>query len=117
SVRLRVIVVEFINDDQIEIRVRGHLAPAEPSESYNRPFLARNFAVQLGKIACHPPVKRTDENIRKSRIGFSGLCSRNRSRQDAGADQERLFVRKRADAFEKIFVAGSLSQRAIDSRT
>ena len=102
--------IEVVDHDQVEVRARRHLAPAELSEREDRGLLARDAAVQLREIVLDRAVKRANEHVRQPGEGFARLLGRRRARQNARSDQEHLLLREDADAIEKVFVGVSLPQ-------
>src|SRR5262249_60034794 len=103
-VRFRLIGVEVVDDDQIEIRGRGHLAPAELAERQDRGFLPRYPSMGLGEVLLDRPVQRADQCIREARERLARLLRRYRAGENAGADEEDLFLREDADAVEEILL-------------
>ena len=76
AVGIRIVVVEIVNHDQIEVGARGHFPGAEPTEREDRGLLAADAAVCGGEILFHFAVHRANEHIGKSRKNLAGLLRR-----------------------------------------
>ena len=55
--------IEVVDDDEVEIRRRRHLAPAELAEREDRGLLPRDAAVQAGEVLADRAVQRADERV------------------------------------------------------
>ena len=114
AIRFGVLLVEIVDQDQVEIGTRGHLAPAELAHGQHRGRLPTHMAVGDGKIAGDRAVHGADHRVGQPREGLARLPRRHRAGQDAHADQEHVFQPKHADAFEQIFVVARLRERRVE---
>ena len=105
AVGIRIVLVEIVDHDQVEIGARGHLPGAEPAEREDRGLLAADAAVCGGEILFHFAVHRADEHVGKACKNLAGLLGRHRAGQDARADQEHVLLAEQADGVEHVFVA------------
>ena len=109
--------IEIVDDDEIEIGRRRHLAAAELAERKQRGLLAADAAVVFGDRLLDPPVQRADRDVGEPREGAARLLGRDRARQDARADQEHLLLAEQAQPVEKILVGcAPRSMRARQAR-
>ena len=104
--------VEVVDHDEIEVRTRRHLARAEPAKRNDRCLLAADAAVGRDEIVFHASVQRTNEHVGEAGEHLTRLLGRNRSRQDARADQKHLLLAKQANGVEHIFITAGLAKRA-----
>ena len=100
--------VEIVDDDEVEIGGRRHLAAAELAEREQRGLLAPDAAVIGRQHVLDPAVQRADRNIGEPREGAAGLLGRHRIRQHPRADQEHLLLAEHAEPIEKILVGARL---------
>ena len=74
AVRFGVLVVEIVDQDQVEIGTRGHLAPAELAHGQHRGLLAAHMAVGGGEIVGDRAVHGADHRVGQPREGLARLA-------------------------------------------
>ena len=115
ALQFRMLAVEIVDDDQVEIGGRGHFTTAEPAERQHGDLLPLNAAVQLDEIFLDGAAERADQQIGQPGERFAGLFGRHRAGQNARADQEHLLLGKDSDAVEEVLVRARLLQRAVET--
>ena len=105
AVGIRIVLVEIVDHDEVEIGARGHFPGAEPAEREDRGLLAADAAVCGGEILLHFAVHRADENIGEAGKNLAGLLGRHRAGKNPRADQEHVLLAEQADGIEHVFVA------------
>ena len=117
TVRFRMLGVEIVDHDQVEIRRRRHLAAAELAERQHRRLLRRATRPwQLGEIL---PRSRGAASG-SARIGEPRETPRRPARPTTVPERMRvpirnmLLLREDADAIEEVLVAAGLLQRAVE---
>ena len=108
------LVVEIVDQDQVEIGGRGHLAPAELAHGQHRGRLAAHMAVRGGEIIGDRAMHGADHRVGQPREGLARLPRRHRAGQNAHADQEHVFEPEHADAFEQVLVVARLRKRGVE---
>ena len=111
AVRLRILVVVVVEQDQIEVGGRRHLAAAEPAHGDDRGLLLPDAAVLAGELVGDEAVHGVDDALGDVGKGGARLLRRNGAGQDARADQEQALLPEQAQAIEEIFVGGRVLQR------
>src|SRR6185369_13256867 len=106
---LRMLLVEIIDDDQVEVGGRGHLTPAELAKRQQHDLLPDDAAVRLRKQVLDVAAKRADHNIGKAGESLRRLLRRYGSRQDTGADQEHVLLAEQAQTIEMVLVGLGLA--------
>ena len=106
--------VEIVDDDQIEIGGRRHLAAAKLAERQQHGLLAADAAMCLRDHVLHLAVQRADHDVGEPRERFARLLGRHRAGEDARADQEHLLLAEQAQPVEKILVGLRLAERAVE---
>jgi hypothetical protein len=112
AIGLRLVLVEIIDDDEVEIGRRRHLASAELAERQNRALLRAQPSVRHLEIIRDGTLDRAHDHVGKAREGLSGLLGRDRAGQDARADQEHVLLAELAGAIEQILIAAGLRERS-----
>ncbi len=112
-VGLRVLLVEVIDDDEIEIGGRGHLATAELAQRQHGDLLPRQACHARATNACPRHCDRT-ARIRhpRARANAPRLLRRYGAGQDTRTDQEHLLPPELPGAVEQVFVGKRLRERA-----
>src|SRR5262249_38599878 len=112
--RFRMLGIEVIDDDEVEIRARRHLVPAELPQREDRGLLPCDAAMQVREMLFDRAVKRANERIRQPGEGLARLLRRHGSRENARPDQEHLLLREDAEANEEVLIRPGLAQRALE---
>ena len=79
TVGVRLLRVEIVDDDEVEIGRRRHLAATELAERQQRGLLASNTAVAFGNHLLDAPMQRPHRDIGQPREGAAGLLGRHRA--------------------------------------
>src|SRR5262249_24383002 len=95
---------EVINENEVEIGARGHLAPTELTERKHGALLLRQPPVRGGERLLNFAVHGSDEHVGKARIVGAGLLGGDRPRENARTDKEHVLLAERTGAVEKIFL-------------
>ena len=66
-------MVEIVNDNEIEIRVRGHFPGAKPAERHNGAFAVTDAAVRGYEIIFHLAVEGAEQNVGEPGESLAGL--------------------------------------------
>ena len=111
AVGIRLLVIEIIQQDQVEIGRRGHLAAAEPAHRQHRGLLALDAAVLRRELLGHQPMHGIDNAFGDVGEGNAGLRGRHRAGQDSRADQEQALLAEQPQAIEKLLVGIRIRQR------
>ena len=106
-----ILVVEIIEQDQVEIGGRRHLAAAEPAHREDRGLLPLDAAVLGGELIGDQAMHGVDDALGDVGKGDAGLLRRHRAGQDARADQEQALLPEQPQAIEKVFVGVRVLQR------
>ena len=114
SVRFRMLAVEVVDQDQVEIGASGHLAAAELAHGQHRSRLAAHVAVRRREIIGDRAMHGSDHRVGEPRESLARLPRRHRAGQDAHADQKHIFQPEHADAFEQVLVVARLRQRRVE---
>ena len=115
-VGVRLIVVEIIQQDQIEIGRGGHLAAAKPAHREDRGFLPPDPAMLGREPVGHEAMHGIDDALGDVGEGNAGLLSRHRAGQDARADQEQAFLAEQPQAVEELLVGIGIGQGGREPR-
>jgi hypothetical protein len=110
--RIRLLAVEVIDNDQVQIGGRGHLAAAELAERQDGGLVPPHLAVQAHETLFDRAVEGANEQIRQAGEGLAGLLRRHRPGQDPGSDQEHVLLGEDAVAVEEILLRRHLPERA-----
>ena len=111
AVGIRLLGIEIIEQDQIEIGRGGHLAAAEPAHREDRGLLPLDPAVLGREPVGHQAMHGMDDALGDVGEGDAGLLGGDRAGQDARADQEQAFLAEQPQAIEKLFVGIRVRQR------
>ena len=106
----RILGLEIVDDDEIEIRTRRHPARAEPAERKDRGLLAADTTVDAGKIgfdagACTARGSTRRPTSQTRRL----LAPPTASRKECGRVQEHMLLAEQADCVEHVFVGAGLA--------
>ena len=97
--------IEIIDDDEIEVGARRHLARAEPAERDNRRLLAADAAMDEGEIGFDARMQGADENVGQRREHLACPLGRQRAGENARTDQKHMLLPEQADGIEHVFIA------------
>ena len=111
AVGIRMLVIEIIEQDQIEIGRRRHLAAAEPAHREDRGLLPLDPAVLGRELIGHQAMHGMDDALGDVGEGDAGLLGGDRAGQDPRADQEQAFLAEQPQAIEKLLVGIRVRQR------
>ena len=111
AVGLRLLGIEIVDDDQIEIGGRRHLAAAELAEREQRGLLPADAAVAAANSSSTARCSARISDVGEPRESLAGLLGRHRAGQDARADQEHLLLAEQAQPVEEVLV-GRAPRRA-----
>ena len=116
AVGIRMLGVEIVNDDEIEIGARGHFAGAEAAECQDRGLLAAHAPMRRGEIGFDAGVQRADQHVGEAGEHLAGLFGGQRAGEDARADQEHVLLAEPADGIEHVLVAARFAESAREVR-
>jgi hypothetical protein len=111
TVRVRVIGIEIIEQDQIEIGRGGHLAAAEPAHREDRGLLSPDPAMLDGKLIRHQATHGMDNALGDVGEGDARLLGGDRAGQDPRANQEQAFLAEQSQSIEELLVGIRIRQR------
>ena len=83
AIGIRMLVVEIVDDDEIEVGTRGHLARAEPAKREDRRLLAADAAMRGGEIVFDAAMQPANEDVGQFGEYAARLLGRNRSGKNA----------------------------------
>ena len=104
AVGVGILGIEIVEQDQVEIGRRGHLAAAEPAHRDDGGLLPLDAAVLRGEAVGHQAVHGVDDALGDVGKGGAGLTRRDRAGQDARADQEQALLAEQAQPVEKLLI-------------
>ena len=116
SVGVRVIAVEIVEQDQVEIGRRRHLAAAEPAHRDDRGLLPLDPAVLGGEAVGDQAMHGMDDAFGDVGKGRARLLRRDRAGEDARADQEQALLPEQTQAIEKLLVGARILHRGREPR-
>ena len=111
AVGIGIVPVEIIQQDQVEIGGRRHLAAAEPAHREDRGLLPLDAAVLGGELIPDQAMHGVHDALGDVGKGDAGLLGGNRAGQDARADQEQALLAEQPQAIEEVFVGVRVLQR------
>ena len=101
AVGLRLLGIEIVQQDEIEIGSRGHFARAELAHGNHAGTAARNPAVLSLKFRFNARERYRDNTFRKGAIRWTRLERIEHAGEDANADKKCFFLRKNSCLIEK----------------
>ena len=116
AVGIRMLLVEIIEQDQIEIGGRRHLAAAEPAHREDRGLLPFDAAVLGRELVGDQAMHGVHDALGDVGKGDAGLLRRHGTGKNAGADQEQAFLAEQPQAIEEVFIGSRILQRRRQSR-
>src|SRR5205807_9463322 len=116
AIRMRTPRIEVVDDDKIEVRTRGHLPRPKAAESKHRTLPTAHTAMGRGEIGCHPSTHLTEQNVGETRKCLARLLGRQRSGNDARADEEHMFLAKQPNGIKHRFEAVNFLKRPLKTR-
>ncbi len=111
AVAVGIFMVEVVDEDQVEIGRRGHLAAAEPSHADDGGFLILDPAVLTRELIGDEAVDRADDAFGHVGKGDPGRLRRHRAGENARADQEQALLPEQPQAVEKLLIGIGVGQR------
>ena len=115
AVRLAGVGREIVDDDEVEIRRRGHLAGAEFAERDDGDAAAAHLAVFRRKRVSDSRQQWPDEPLSQRAIGASCAVGIEPARQEIEADEEHLLGGEIARAVEGVLVTVRLGDIGLDA--
>ena len=104
AVGIGTVLVEIIEQDQVEIGGRRHLAAAEPAHREDRGLLPLDAAVLRGELIGDQAMHGVHDALGDVGKGDAGLLGGNRAGQNSRADQEQALLAEQPQAIEEILV-------------
>ena len=104
-------MVEIIQQDQVEIGGRRHLAAAEPAHREDRGLLPLDAAVLRRELVGDQAMHGMDDALGDVGKGDAGLLGGDRAGQDPRADQEQALLAEQPQPVEKLLVGIRVLQR------
>ncbi len=98
------LVVEIVDQDEIEIGARGHLATTELAEGQQRRLLSGDPAVGLCEEMFDLAMQRADNHVGEQRKRLPRLLRRNRARKNAHTDQEHVLLPEQPEPVEHVLI-------------
>ena len=111
AVGIGIVPVEIVQQDQVEVGGRRHLAAAEPAHREDRGLLPLDAAVLGGELIPDQAVHGVHDALGDVGKGDAGLLGGNRAGEDARADQEQALLAEQPQAIEEVFVGVRVLQR------
>ena len=115
SVRLPGVGGEIVDDDEVEVRGRSHLARAELAERDDRDAAAAHSPVFGDKPVGHARQQRSDQALRERAVSAAGAVGIEPARQEIEADEEHFLGGEIARAVERILVTVRLGDIGLDA--
>ncbi len=111
AIGIRILIVVIIEQDQIEVGGRRHLAAAEPAHRDDRGLLSLDAAILRGELVGDEAVHGMDDALGHVGKGCARLLRRNGARENPRADQEQALLPEQPQPVEEILVGIGVPQR------
>ena len=111
AVGVGIVGIEIVDQDQVEVGRRRHLAAAELAHGDDRGFLPLDAAVLRGKLVADQAVHRLHDAFGDVGEGGAGMLGGNSAGQNPRADQEQALLAEQPQAIEKLLVGIRILQR------
>jgi len=111
AVRIRVFMVEIVDQDQVEIGGRRHLAAAELAHREDGGLLALDDAMLFGELASGEIVHGAHDAFGNIAERRARLLGRHRAGQNPRADEEQALLPEHPQPVEKFLVRVRVRQR------
>ena len=104
-----------VEQHEIDIGTRRHLAAAEPAEAEHHETAARHAPVRAAELGFDALDQRFQNRVGERREGPAGRLALDRARQKPDADQEALFGGEDAQPRQALFEELSIAQKGRQS--